>query len=94
MNVGSAGVGKSQTVLQSLAKLSRNFINCVFNFTAWTSAAFLAATVESKLERKNKKRFIPPMGKKLVIAIDDIDMPREEEFGSQPPIELLRMLIN
>jgi|JI6StandDraft_1071083.scaffolds.fasta_scaffold09619_11 dynein heavy chain len=94
MNVGSAGVGKSQTVLQSLSRLSRNFISCLFNFTAWTSAAFVSTIVESKLEKKNKKRFVPPNGRKLVITIDDVDMPKLEEYGAQPPIELLRQLLN
>lgn len=94
MNAGSAGVGKSQTVLQSLSKLNRNFLNCFFNFTAWTSSSFVLTMVEAKLEKKNKKRFVPPNGRKLVITIDDVDMPRTEEYGAQPPIELLRQLLN
>lgn len=94
LNVGSSGVGKSQTILQSLSRLSRNFISCLLNFTAWTSCNFLSTIVESKLEKKNKKRFVPPNGRTLVVSIDDVDMPRVEEYGSQPPLELLRQLLN
>lgn len=48
---------------------------------------------KDKFSRK-KKDLIGPNGKKqLIIFIDDINMPSKEKYGAQPPIELLRQLI-
>jgi dynein heavy chain len=48
----------------------------------------------SKMEKMRAYYAPPPTAARIAIFIDDINMPAVEEYGAQPPIELLRLFLN
>ena len=70
--------------------LGSKIVPVFFNFSANTTSMRAQEVVESKLERRRRTMLAAPAEKKVVVFIDDVNMPRPEIYGAQPPVELLR----
>ena len=95
--VGPSGIGKTAIITQNiLTNLEKRYkFNTVsLGFSAQTSAARIQSIIESRLERRSKDSLGPPSNKPLIVFIDDVNMPSKDQFGSQPPLELLRQFID
>ena len=88
---GPTGTGKSVNILGHLQHgLPDKFVPITLNFSAQTSANQTQDLIDSKCEKRRKGVYGPSAGKQFIIFVDDVNMPMKEEYGAQPPIEILR----
>lgn len=89
---GVSGVGKTVIIMDMFAQIkdTKNVLPVCIGFSAQTNARKTQENIEAKLVKLRKTQLGAPAGKKLVIFVDDLNMPETEEYGAQPPIELLR----
>ncbi|GAB5580480.1 dynein axonemal heavy chain 2 [Prionailurus iriomotensis] len=93
--VGPVGTGKTsiaQSVLQSLP--SSQWSVLTVNMSAQTTSNNVQSIIESRVEKRTKGVYVPLGGKSMVTFMDDLNMPAKDVFGSQPPLELIRLWLD
>ncbi|XP_062904770.1 dynein axonemal heavy chain 2 [Mobula hypostoma] len=93
--VGPVGTGKTsvaQSALQSLDPVTWSVLTV--NMSAQTTSNNVQEIIESHVEKRTKGVYVPLAGKRLITFVDDLNMPAKDTFGSQPPLELLRLWID
>lgn len=48
---------------------------------------------EANVEKRTKDTYGPPPGKRLIVFMDDMNMPQVDTYGTQQPIALLKLLL-
>ncbi|TMW63012.1 hypothetical protein Poli38472_005630 [Pythium oligandrum] len=105
---GVTGTGKTVIIQDLLRELQEgppsttegeapppsNYMTMLINFSAQTASLVTQLTIENKLEKKRKNLLGPVAGKRMLIFVDDVNLPAVEEYGAQPPIELLRQFLD
>jgi len=96
--VGETGTGKTVNINQYLLGSSQidgkpideNCVPINITFSAQTSANMTQDMLDNKMEKRRKGIYGPSAGKQYIVYVDDLNMPKRETYGAQPPIEILR----
>ena len=92
--VGDTGTGKTVLAEKMLEGLPATHSALVINFSSATTSNSAQDIIEGSMEKRSKDKYGPPGGKNLVCFVDDFNMPKKDEFGSQPPLEILRQWLD
>eukprot|EP00759_Apiculatamorpha_spiralis_P058926 PhF_6_TR948/c0_g1_i1/m.1749/K10408/DNAH; dynein heavy chain, axonemal len=98
--VGPTGTGKTVAVADCIMKslperFQDKFQGIFITFSAQTHANKLQDSLISKMEIRNRRQNIigPQAGKHFIVFVDDTNLPQKEQYGAQPPIEVLRQYL-
>merc|ERR1719171_200465 len=88
---GPTGSGKSVNIAQFLQKdAPADFLSIFLTMSAQTHVNQTQDLLDSKFDKRRRGVYGPPAGKSYAIFVDDLNMPKKEVYGAQPPLELLR----
>lgn len=91
--VGGVGTSKTVTVQNYLrAQSGTNIVQSII-FSSRTSSMDTQRNVEINVEKRTKDTYGPPGGKRLLVFVDDLNMPQKDKYNTQQPIALLKLLI-
>ncbi|XP_048373762.1 dynein axonemal heavy chain 2 [Sphaerodactylus townsendi] len=93
--VGLVGTGKTsiaQRNCHSLLDSTRNALTA--SLPTQTTSNNVQSIIESRVEKRTKGVYVPLGGKSMITFMDDLNMPAKDLFGSQPPLELLRLWLD
>ena len=92
--VGESGTSKSATIQAFLRKLdSHKWTLLPINFSSRTTSLDVQRNLEANVEKRTKDIFGPAPGKRMIVFIDDMNMPVVDTYGTQQPIALLKLLL-
>ncbi|MBN3302923.1 DYH6 protein, partial [Amia calva] len=77
----------------SVNSTSGRIMASIFQCTARTSSAQIQAHILQKLVKKRKDNLGAPKDKRVLVFVDDVNMPVPDEYGAQPPLELIRQFL-
>lgn len=95
MFCGDSGAAKTVTVQSAFKNLdSEKYAFLNINFSSQTSSFDFQTIIEENIEKKTINKYGPKtVGKKMIMFIDDLNMPTIDRYGTQPPNALLKFLV-
>lgn len=75
------------------SKSAVSILSTMVQMSAQTSSQRLQSQIKLRLIKKGKDSMGAPKGRKVIVFVDDLNMPAPEQYGAQPPLELLRQFL-
>ena len=68
----------------------RKYLSLSIQFCARSTPAEVQTSIDASVSRRRVGMYGPPLGRKLLVMIDDLHMPAPDVYGCQPAIEFVR----
>ncbi|KAJ7569126.1 hypothetical protein O6H91_01G062100 [Diphasiastrum complanatum] len=92
--VGESGTAKTVVIQKFISSLpTTTTLILSMNFSSRTTSMDVQLTIEDTLEKRTKDIYGPPVGRRMIVFIDDLNMPKVDTYGTQQPIALLKLQI-
>ncbi len=92
--LGESGTAKTLTVSKHISALpSSTHGSLVLCFSIGTKSQDVQASVEASISKQSGSIYVPTGRKKLVVFIDDLNMPEMDQYGTREALALLLFLI-
>ena len=93
--VGESGTAKTVVIQNFLRDLDTEKSTVLsIAFSSRTNSMDVQRNLEENVDKRTKDTYGPLAGKKLLVFIDDLNMPKVDIYGTQQPIALLKLLID
>ena len=93
--VGGSGTAKTSVCIMYANKFDANVMLFKrINFSSATEPRNFQDSIESEVERKQARIYVPPNGKQMTVFLDDLSMPFVNAWGDQITLEITRQLID
>lgn len=83
--VGPTGTGKSVYINRHLISTlpKDKWLPIFITLSARTTANMTQEQVDGRLDKRRKGVYGPPLGKRAILFVDDLNMPSKETYGAQ-----------
>ena len=93
--VGESGTAKTTIIQKYLYDLpSTSYARLFMNFSSRTTSGDVQTNIEANVDKRSGSVYGPPSGKKLLVFIDDLNMPKVDTYGTQQPIAMLLYIMS
>jgi len=93
--VGESGTAKTLTIQNYMSSLDRERnILLTLKLSSRTTSRDVQTNIDSIIDKRSGAIYGPPAGKRLVLFIDDMNMPKLDAYGTQQPLTWLQTLMS